>query len=74
MGVLAKLNDEGDRRVPWDPTNPAQVEEARTKFHEYIRSGYRAFKMGRRGQPGDRISEFDPNAGEILFIPQHAGG
>lgn len=58
---------EGDRRIPWDPSDPAQVAEARGRFDGLIAEGYRAYRVGRRGQRGDRITEFDPLAGEILF-------
>ncbi len=77
MGVMTIVTaEEGDKRVPWDPTNPAQVEEARSKFNEFIGAGHRAYRMGSHGQRGERISEFDPNAGEILFTGRYglAGG
>ena len=67
---------DGDRRIPWDPDDPGQVEDARSRFAGLIREGYRAYRVGRRGQRGDRITEFDPAAAEILFTGKHgyAGG
>lgn len=68
MGMLIVMTaEEGDRRVPWDPTDPAQVKEARSRFDDYMSKGYRAYRVAKRGQAGERISEFDADAGEILF-------
>lgn len=68
MGTMILMTaEEGDRRVPWDPTDPAQVGEARQRFDDYISKGFRAYRVARRGQRGERITEFDPDAGEILF-------
>ena len=68
MGEMVILTaTDGDRRVPWDPSDPNQVDEARRRFHDYLRQGYRAYGVGRRGQRGERIVDFDPNLGEILF-------
>jgi len=61
----------GDRKVPWDPTNPDQVSQANAKFDEYVGKGFRAYRMGPKGARGERITEFDPNAGEIVFTGKH---
>ena len=72
MGELIVLTPtDGDRRVPWDPTDPSQTDEARRAFDAYVRDGYRAYRVVRRGQRGERIHEFDPGAGEILFTGKH---
>ena len=77
MNALVILTPtEGDRRVPWDPGDPSQIAEAHGKFNELVKQGYRAYRVGRKGQAGERITEFDPEAGEILFVGKqgYAGG
>ena len=77
MGTLVILTaEDGDRRVPWDPTDPGQTQEARSKFNKYLADGYRAYRVGAKGAQGERILDFDPMAGEILFTGKQgfAGG
>ena len=77
MAALVILTPtEGDRRIPWDPSDPSQVSQAHRKFDELVQGGYRAYRVARKGQAGERIIEFDPEAGEILFTGKsgYAGG
>jgi hypothetical protein len=72
MGELVILTaTDGDRRIPWDPNDMAQVRDAQRRFHELLGAGYRAYAVGRRGQRGERILEFDPTLGEVLFTARH---
>lgn len=72
MGAMVLLTaQDGDRRIPWDPHDPDQVKGAHEQFNRLIGEGYRAYRMGRAGQPGERIAEFDPLAGEIMFTAKH---
>lgn len=68
MGVMIAMTAaDGDIRVPWDPNDPNQIEEARQRFRHYKAQGYRAFGIARRGARGEEINDFDPSMGEILF-------
>lgn len=72
MNALIVLTPtDGDRKHLWDPSVPAETADARRRFGELVGSGYRAYRVGRRGQRGDRITDFDPEAGEILFVGKH---
>jgi len=72
MGELVVLTaTDGDRRIPWDPSDLGQVDEARRRFHALIGEGYRAYRVGRRGERGERVTDFDPAAGEFLFVGKH---
>jgi hypothetical protein len=81
MTCVMKVLDpkHGDFKVRWDPDNPEEVENARKQFDELVKStarrAYQAYKIAsgarRKGEP---IKEFDPTAGELLLVPQMAGG
>lgn len=72
MGTMILLTQtDGDKRIPWDPTDPQQVAEAKTRFDELTSQGYRCYSVARKGQRGERITEFDPTAGEILVTNKH---
>ena len=68
MPVLAVMDQTGDKRIKWDKDNPASVEKARRKFDNLKFDGYAFFRAD------SQISEFDPDAGEILAVPPMQGG
>lgn len=65
--VLRVLTDNGDDRIVWDRTKPAEVRDAFKKFKELLKKGYRAYATTSGGKKGHRIDEFDPGLQEILF-------
>lgn len=77
-GVNHPTLQAGHSEVPWDTADPASVEQARELYrsltsgaHDGLR--YRAAKLT-SGVDGELLSEFDPNAGTIMFIVPTAGG
>lgn len=74
MGVLKVFGAKGDDRLLWDADDPIQVQRARTRFGELLRSGANAFRMDATGKKGERIMDFDPAAGAILVVPPLVGG
>lgn len=70
---MSVMNDDGDLKISWDPTNPESVEVATTAFAEYRSRGYQAFAMT-SGTTGEQMAGFDPAVGSIVFIPQMQGG
>lgn len=64
---------DGDKRLEWDPENEHSIVLAKDMFEKALKEGKRAYRItnGRKGQP---ITEFDPNAKEILLVPPVAGG
>lgn len=73
----------GHTTVTWDTRDPASVNDARREFQRLIREGYSAFAMNivsnDRGEvvveeKGNRISEFNPEAGRVMMVPHLVGG
>jgi hypothetical protein len=72
--VLKELNHKGDTRIQWDPDDPNSVEQARRTFNELKKKGYAAFRVNRKGDKGETMKEFDPEALSITMSPPQAGG
>ena len=75
------MDRNGHTTVTWDPRDPASINEAKEQFDRYIREGYQAFRMDvvhEDGvvveEKGERISEFDPQAGKVMMVPHLRGG
>jgi|HubBroStandDraft_3_1064219.scaffolds.fasta_scaffold310227_1 hypothetical protein len=78
-GVISKLtSDDGDFRFTWDPSDPQDVQNARDAFNDLRRGGYAAYNIEGegRGRAGRRtvITEFDPQAGQIVVVRPNRGG
>ena len=80
MHVMDVMDSSGHTTVTWDPTDEAGVADARREFARLIREGYQAFRMEAQGDnvvvenKGERVSQFDPEAGRLLMVPQRVGG
>lgn len=74
MGQLKIMDGRGDTRVMWDPSRPDEVNAARKTFDELRAKRYNAYRVNKKGEPGDIIREFDPEAGKIILAPPMAGG
>jgi hypothetical protein len=68
------MDPTGHTTVAWEQGDTAEVEVARTTFDEMTRKGYQAFRVGKNGERGTRMTAFDPAAEEMLLIPQLVGG
>ena len=81
MGRLHVLSRHGDETVEWDTRRAASsgleaaaaIREAERIFREHRARGAAAFKV-ERGEPAVRLDVFDPEAEEVIVIPQVAGG
>lgn len=74
-GILAVINETGDKRTTWDRHNEVEVEAARKEFDFFRGKGYMAYKVeGAGGTRGEVISKFDPAAERIIFAPPMRGG
>lgn len=72
---LAIVDPTGDTKVIWDPANEDEVDAARTQFETLIGKGFSAFRVKPgKGDKGEQIREFDPQAGRIIMIPALQGG
>lgn len=59
------LDETGDRRIIWDSSSKAQVEEAKLKFKQYIDAGCRIYAVSPNGKKGARIMDFSDNLEEV---------
>jgi hypothetical protein len=74
MGTMATLGRSGDVKTIWDPTKPDEVANARRTFDELMKKGYAAFAVKNKGDKGEQIRAFDPQAGRIIMAAPMAGG
>ena len=73
MGQLRKLDQTGDTQHEWDASKPDEVTMAEEVFALYRSQGYSAARM-ENDTAGEIITDFDPAAGVIIFVPQMRGG
>jgi hypothetical protein len=74
MGEMRVMGGRGDTKLMWDPNRPTEVENARKTFDEMKKKGYLAYSVKRKGEPGEVVRTFDPDAGKIILAPAMAGG
>lgn len=80
MRILDPLH--GDEHVTWDPADEESVKSARKRFNALVKGKHggegahlhTAYSVERQPRRGVEISDFDPNAGEILIAPPMVGG
>lgn len=74
MMLLRILDDSGDSRIVWNRRNEQEIREARQKFEEHIRKGYRAYVTRSDGSKGRRIEDFDSLLEEIVLTQEKSLG
>jgi len=72
--VMKILDVTGDTRITWDKENGKEALEAKQKFQDLLKQGYKAYSVTVSGSKGRRIDEFDVDAQEILMIPETRKG
>jgi hypothetical protein len=75
-GVISKLtSDDGDFRLPWNPEDPDEVANARQAFRDLRAGGYAIYRItGGRRERREVITEFDPQAGQLVAVRPNRGG
>lgn len=73
-GEISILTEKGDTKHYWNAADPSEVAAVGAVFDECRAKGYTAARMGRGGARGEVITEFDPSAHSIVFIPPVRGG
>lgn len=68
------MDHSGDTKKIWDPSKAVEVDDAKRSFEHFTSKGYRAFRTNDKGDQGDQMREFDPQAGRVVFVPQMQGG
>lgn len=71
---LIELNETGDTKLIWDTDNPDEVEAAKAMFDKLKKKGYLAYAVNKKGDKGEVLTEFDPEAERIILAPQMKGG
>jgi hypothetical protein len=74
MHTQIVMDRSGDTRHDFDPACSAEVMDAERRFRELTGMGFRAVSLGRNGEPGKLLRDFDATAEKTLFIPQLQGG
>lgn len=73
--AIAVMGEYGDTKHLWDKSKPEEVDAARDLYKALTKKGYRAFRcVGKDGSQGEQMSEFDPDAERVIFLPQLQGG
>jgi hypothetical protein len=59
----------------WDRTQPDEVAAAKRAFDDLKKKRYLAYKAeGKKGERGELLREFDPDAERIILVRQVQGG
>lgn len=75
MGEMRIIGGKGDTKVIWNPENKDEVKAAEKQFKDLVKKRkFAAFHVREDGGQGERITEFDPQAGKIIMVPPMAGG
>jgi hypothetical protein len=74
MGELRVVDGRGDTKLMWDPSRPDEVSAARKLFDELKKKGHNAYAVKKKGEPGEKITTFDPAMGKIIMAPAMSGG
>lgn len=72
--VMEIMDPTGHTRHIWSADNQAEVEAARTLYSSLTGNGYRAFRVKKDGEEGDRMDVFDPAAEKMILVPALRGG
>lgn len=71
---LIILDHTGDTKLIWDPEKAEEVEHARETFSKLKKKGYLAYSVNRKGDKGEVLKEFDPDAEKMILAPATVGG
>ena len=72
--VMATMNSSGDLKTLWSSDKPAEVDAARAQFQSMKIKGYMAYRVNRKGDKGEVMDKFDPEAEIIILAPALQGG
>jgi hypothetical protein len=72
--VMATMNMSGDLKTVWNSENTAEIDAARAQFQSMKAKGYMAYRVNRKGDKGEVMDKFDPNAETIILAPPMQGG
>jgi len=72
---MAELNQSGDTKVTWNPSNNDEVEAARLQFDRLKEKGFTPFSVDPKdGSKDEQIKKFNPDLKAVIMIPPMKGG
>jgi len=74
MNEFKVLDPNGHTRTTWDAESDEEIERARRIFEDFMRQGYRAFRMEAGRGEGVPTGGFDPKDKETLLVPPIRAG
>lgn len=74
MGEMRVMGGHGDTKVIWNSENADEVKAAERQFKELVKKKFAAFLVKQDGEQGERVRDFDPQAGKLILVPPMAGG
>jgi len=74
IGELTVLDHTGDTKLVWDSAQDDEIEAARKMFNDLKKKGYAAFSVTKKGDKGELLKAFDPDAERIIMAPALQGG
>ncbi len=73
--ALHILDATGDTKMTWDASRQLEVDNARATFDKLRNQGYMAYRvLGKSGDKGEVMRDFDPAAERIILAPATVGG
>jgi hypothetical protein len=64
--ICRVLDPTGDTRLVWNRNILSEITEARKKFDDYLRLGYRAYVCRQDGKKGSKVDSFDALLEELI--------
>jgi hypothetical protein len=64
--ICRVLDPTGDSRLVWNKNSISEINEAKQKFNDYLKKGYKAYACRRDGSKGARLDSFDALMEELL--------
>ena len=75
MGKITVLDRSGDTETRWSPDDSVLTKAAKEKFDKYRGYGYSAWSVDPQDESkAELVKDFDPQAEELLLMPQFKGG
>ena len=74
MRLIEPTAADGDLAHEFDVKTSDGLKAAEDKFKEIFGRGFMPVKMGKDGEPGEKLHKFDKEAEEVFFRPQLQGG
>lgn len=67
MGEIAVLNQKGDEKIEWDPSDEEATKKANEKFDKLKAEGYEFFEV--EDSKGKKIKKFKAGLGKVIASP-----